>query len=121
MIPGLSGSQHIITYKNDLTGVIQHTHHTAIDELDLQNLPGDQGPAAKFLSGIVSDASHELNLWQAIADLTPTLTPWLSDRLVSHHVPYDATCNVLGIVTDYNANYERLRLVSLTLGSPAKR
>jgi hypothetical protein len=110
---------HIISYKNDLTGAIQYAHHTAIDELDLQNLPGDQGPAAKSLSGIVPDAYHELKLCQAIANLTPTLSPWLSGCLVSHHVPYDVTCNVLGVVTEADPNFEQLRLVALTPGSPA--
>jgi hypothetical protein len=80
---GYAGSHHIITYKNDLTGAIgaiQYAHHTAIDELDLQNLPGNRGPAAKFLSGIVPDACHELKLHQTIVDLTPTLSPWLCDQ-----------------------------------------
>jgi hypothetical protein len=87
--------------------------------LDLQNLPGDRGPAAKFLLGIVPDARHELELRPAVADLTPTLSPWLSDRLVSHHVPYDVTCNVLGVVTEADPNFEQLRLVALTPGLPA--
>jgi hypothetical protein len=118
---GYAGSHHIITYKNDLTGAIQYAHHTAIDKLDLQNLPGDRGPAAKFLLGIIPDACHELELRQAIADLTLTLSPWLSDRLVSHHVPYDVTCNVLGVVTEADPIFEQLRLVTLTPGSPAAR
>jgi hypothetical protein len=118
---GYTGSHHIITYKNDLTGDIQYAHHTAIDELDLQNLPGNRGPAATFLSSIVPDACHELELRQAIADLTPMLSPWLSDRLVSHHVPYDVTCNVLGVVTEADPNFEQLRLVALTPGLPAAR
>jgi hypothetical protein len=118
---GYAGSHHIITYKNDLTGAIQYAHHTAIDELDLQNLPGDRGPAAKFLSGIVPDARHELELRQAIADLTPTLSPWLSDCLVNYHVPYDVTCNVLGVVTEPNMDQDRLCLVALTPGLPAAR
>jgi hypothetical protein len=62
-----AGSHHIIAYKNDTTGAIQYAHHTAIDELDLKTLPGDRGPTAnKFL-----------------ANLTPTLEPWLSNKLVS--------------------------------------
>ena len=93
----------------------------AIDELDLKNLPGDRDPAAKFLSGIIPDARHELELCQAIADLTPTLEPRLSNHLVSYHVPYDVTCNVLGAVTEEDRRFERLRLISLTPGSPAER
>jgi hypothetical protein len=89
--------------------------------LDLQNLPGDRGPATKFLSGIVPDAGHELKLRQAIANLTPTLRLWLSDRLVSHHVPYDVTCNMLGEVTEADSNFEQFRLVALTPGLPAAR
>jgi hypothetical protein len=89
--------------------------------LDLQNLPGNRGPAAKFLSGIVPDACHELELCQAIADLTPPLSPWLSNRLVSHHAPYDVMCNVLGVVTEADPNLEQLRLVALTPGLPAAR
>jgi hypothetical protein len=96
---GYAGSHHIITYKNDLTGAIQYAHHTAIDELDLQNLPGDRGPAAKCLSGVIVDGTSKLILRQSIADLTPTLTPWLSDQLVSHQIPYDVTSNALGLVT----------------------
>jgi hypothetical protein len=46
-----------------------------------------------FFWGIAPDACYELELRQAIADLTPTLSPWLSDRLVSHHVPYNVACN----------------------------
>jgi hypothetical protein len=71
--------------------------------------------------GIVLDACHELKLRQAIADLTPTLSPWLNDRLVSHHVPYDVTCNVLGEVTEADPNFEQLQLVALTPGLPAAR
>jgi hypothetical protein len=52
---GYAGSHHIIVYKNDTSGVIQYAHHTAIDELDLKNLPGDRGPAAQFLSGIATE------------------------------------------------------------------
>jgi hypothetical protein len=89
--------------------------------LDLKSLPGDRGPAAQFLSGIIPDARHELELRQAIADLTPTLEPWLKEHLVSYHVPYDVTCNVLGLVTSEDQRYERLKLVSLTPGSPAER
>jgi hypothetical protein len=89
--------------------------------LDLQNPPGNRGPAAKFLSGIVPYARHELELCQAIADLTPTLSPWLSDRLVSHHVPYDVTCNVLGVATEADPNFEQFQLVALTPGLPAAR
>jgi hypothetical protein len=89
--------------------------------LDLQNLPGDRGPAVKFLLGIVPDARYELELCQAIANLTPTLSPWLSDRLVSHHVPYDVTCNLLGVVTEADPNFEQLRVVALTPGLPAAR
>jgi hypothetical protein len=118
---GYAGSHHIITYKNDLTGAIQYAHHTAIDELDLQNLPGNRGPAAKCLSGVIDDGSPEFVLQQSIADLTPTLTPWLSERLVSHQIPYDETSNVLGLVTDRDPDYERLLLVGLTPGSPAER
>ena len=72
------------------------THHTAIDELDLKTLPGDRGPAAQFLSGVIPDACHKLELRQAIADLTPTLEPWLSNQLVSFHVPYDVQRTQLG-------------------------
>jgi hypothetical protein len=56
---GYDGSHHIISYKNDLTGAIQYAHHIATDELDLQNPPGNRGPAAKFLSRIVPDAQNE--------------------------------------------------------------
>jgi hypothetical protein len=118
---GYAGSHHIITYKNDLTGAIKYAHHTAIDELDLQNLPGDRGPAAKCLSGVIDDGSPKLVLRQSIADLTPTLTPWLSERLVSHQIPYDKTSNVLGLVTDRDPDYERLLLAGLTPESPAER
>jgi hypothetical protein len=114
---GYAGLHH--TYKIDLTGAIQYAHHTKIDELDLQNLPGDQGPAAKFLSRIVPNARHELELRQAIADLTPTLSPWLSDCLVNYHVPYDVTCNVLGVVTESDMGQDQLCLVALTPGLPA--
>jgi hypothetical protein len=89
--------------------------------LDLQNLPGNRGLAAKFLLGIIPDAHHELELRQAIADLTPMLSPWLSDRLVNIHVPHDVTCNVLGVVTEADPNFEQLRLVASTPGLPAAR
>jgi hypothetical protein len=59
---GYAGSHHIIAYRNDVNGAIQYAHHTAIDELDLKSLPGDCGPAAQFLSGIIPDARHELEL-----------------------------------------------------------
>jgi hypothetical protein len=49
------------------------------------------------------------------------LEPWLSEQLVSYHVPYDVTCNVLGVVTEEDKHYERLKLISLTPGSPAER
>jgi hypothetical protein len=68
---GHGGSHHIIAYSNDTNGAIQYSHHIAINELDLKSLPGDQGPAAKFLSGIIPDARHELELQQVIADLSP--------------------------------------------------
>jgi hypothetical protein len=116
---GCAGSDHIITDKSALTGAIQYAHHTAIDELDLQNLSGNRGPAAKFLSGIVPDARHALELRQAIADLTPTLSPWLSNRLVNYHVPYNVTCNVLGVVTEPDMDQDRLCLVALTPSLPA--
>jgi hypothetical protein len=116
---GYAGSHHIITYKNDLTGAIQYAHHIAIDELNLQNLPGNRSPAAKFLSGIVPNARHELKLQQAIADLTPTLSPWLSDCLVNYHVPYNVTCNVLGVVSEPDMDQEWLCLAALTPGLPA--
>jgi hypothetical protein len=116
-----AGSHHIITYKNDLTGAILYAHHAAIDELDLQNLPGDRGPAAKCLSGVISDGKPELVLRQLIADLTPTITPWLTERLVSHQIPYDETSTVLGLVTERDPDYERLLLVALMPGSPAER
>jgi hypothetical protein len=118
---GYAGSHHIIAYKNDVTGAIQYAHHTAIDELDLKNLPGNQGPAAKFLTGIIPDSCHELKLRHAIADLTPMLEPWLSDNLVSYHVPYDLTCNVLGVVTDEDHRFDQLKLVLLTPSSPSER
>jgi hypothetical protein len=76
---GYAGSHHIIAYCNGTTGSIQYAHHTAIDELDLKNLPGDRGPAAKCLSGIADDARHDLQLLQEIAELTPTSSPVLSD------------------------------------------
>jgi hypothetical protein len=41
--------------------------------------------------------------------------------LVSYHVPYNVTCNVLGLVTSEDQRYKRLELVSLTPGSPAER
>jgi hypothetical protein len=41
--------------------------------------------------------------------------------LVSYHVPYDGTCNVLGLVTLEDQQYERLKLVSFMPGSPAER
>jgi hypothetical protein len=72
---GYAGSHHIIAYQNNINGAIQYAHHTAIDKLDLKSLPGDCGPAAQFLSGIIPSARHELELRQAIADLTPTLEP----------------------------------------------
>jgi hypothetical protein len=96
---GYAGSHHIIAYRNDTNRAIQYAHHMAIDELDLKSLPGNWGPAAKYLSCIIPDARHELELRQAIADLTTTLKPWLQNHLVSHHVAYDLTCNVLGFVT----------------------
>jgi hypothetical protein len=40
---------------------------------------------------------------------------------VAHHVPYDVSCNVLGLVTAKDCRYERLKLISLTPGSPAER
>jgi hypothetical protein len=40
--------------------------------------------------------------------------------MVAHHVPYDVTCNVLGVVTDEDHRFNRLKLVSLTPGSPAE-
>jgi hypothetical protein len=46
---------------------------------------------------------------------------WLSEQLVSYHVPYDVTCNVLGVVTEEDKLYERLKLILLTPGSPAER
>ena len=70
---------------------------------------------------MIPDARHEHELRQAIADLTPTLEPWLSNQLVSFHVPYDMTCNVFGLVTEDDNNFGRLRLISLTPGSPAER
>ena len=97
-----------------MNGAIQSAHQTAIDEVNLKNLPGDRGSAAKFLSAL-------LELWQVIAELTPTLEPWLSDHLVSYHVPYDVTCNVLGVVTEDDRHFDRQRLISLTPGSPAER
>jgi hypothetical protein len=104
---GYAGSHHIIAFWNDINGAIKYAHHTAINELDLKSLPGDRGPAAQFLSGIIPDARHELELRQVIADLTPTLEPWLQDHLVSYHVPYyDVTCNVLGLVTSEDHRYE---------------
>jgi hypothetical protein len=57
---GYAGSHHIIAYRNDIIGAIHYAHHTAINELDLKSLPGDRGPAAQFLSGIIPDARHEL-------------------------------------------------------------
>jgi hypothetical protein len=36
-------------------------------------------------------------------------------------VPYDVTCNVLGVVTEADPNFEQLRLVALTPGLPAAR
>jgi hypothetical protein len=114
---GYAGFHHIIAYRNDTNRAIQYAHHTAIDELDLKSLPGDQGPAAKFLSGIIL----ELELRQAIADLTPMLEPWLQNHLVSHHVPYDLMCNVLGLVTAEDLCSECLKLVSLTPGLPAEQ
>ena len=59
---GYAGFHHIIVYKNDTTGAIRYAHHTAIDELDLKTLPVDRGPAAQFLSGVIPDVSHELEL-----------------------------------------------------------
>jgi hypothetical protein len=50
---GYAGSHHIIAYRNDVTGAIQLCYHTAIDELDLKTLPGDRGPAAQYLAGII--------------------------------------------------------------------
>jgi hypothetical protein len=118
---GYASSHHIIAYRNDINGAIQYAHHTAIDKLDLKSLPGDHGPAVQFLSGIIPDARDELELRQAITDLTPTLELWLQDHLVSYHVPYDVTCNVLGLVTSKDQQYQRLKLVSLMPGSPAER
>ena len=40
---------------------------------------------------------------------------------VSYQVPYDVTSNVLGVVTEDDKHFERLRLISLTPGSPAER
>jgi hypothetical protein len=74
---GYAGSHHIIAYRIDVTGAIHYAHHTAIDELDLKCLPGDQGPAAQYLAGIIQDAQHDLELRQEIADLTPTFEPWI--------------------------------------------
>jgi hypothetical protein len=118
---GYAESHQIIAYKDDVTGLIQYAHHTAINELDLKNLPGNQGPAAKFLTGIIPDVRHELELLQAIPDLTPMLQPWLSNKLVSYHVPYDVTCNVIGVVTDVDQQFDCLKLVLLLPGSPAKQ
>jgi hypothetical protein len=118
---GYAGSHHIIAYRNDTTGAIQYAHHTAIDELDLKNLPGNRGPAAKSLAGIVDDARNDLQLRQEISELTPTLSPWLTDSMVAHHVPYDVTCDVLGVVRDEDHCFNCLKLVSLTPGSPAER
>jgi hypothetical protein len=50
---GYAASHHIIANQNDVTGAIQYAHHTAIDELDLKTLPGDRGPAAQYLAGII--------------------------------------------------------------------
>jgi hypothetical protein len=118
---GYAGLHHIIAYKNNATGAIQYAHHTAIDELDLKSLTWDRGLAAQFLARIIPDARHELELLQAIVDLTPTLEPWLRNQLVSYHIPYDVTCNVLGVVTKDDKHFEQLKLISLTLGSPAEQ
>jgi hypothetical protein len=116
---GLHGTPQICVFMDSLTKRFNYAHHYVVDELDLHKLPSDRSPAARMLAGdpIPADASD--NIREELVKLEPDISPWLTDTLVSHHIPHYPPSRTFGFVLHPHPGFGRLRIVSFIPGSYA--
>jgi hypothetical protein len=114
---GLDSTPAICNYMDQITKSLGYAHHYVIDELDTATLPGDRGLAAKVLSGFTTDGSLTDLLRDDFLALEPDVSPWLPDTLVNHFVPALPPRHHFGFCTEDDANFSRVKIISLIAGS----
>jgi hypothetical protein len=114
---GLHGTAEICVYMDTMTRKFGYTHHYIVDELDLNQLPGDRNPAARLLAGhpLPTDITEDLK--NSLLELEPDVSPWLTETLVNYHLDGMPNTRTFGFMLDLHHGYGRLRVESLIPGS----
>jgi hypothetical protein len=116
---GLHGTPQICVFMDSLTKRFNYGHHYIVDELDLHKLPNDRSPAARMLAGDPLPADATDTIHEALTQLEPDISPWLTDSLVNHHIPHLPPTKTFGFVLHPHPGFGRLRVISFIPGSYA--
>jgi hypothetical protein len=114
---GLHGAQTVCNYMAQVTKSPGYAHHYVVDELDTATIPGDRSLAARVLSGHTTDGPLTDMLRDEIIALEADVSTWLSDSLVNHYVPGLPPGHHFGFSTLDDANFTRVKVLSLVPGS----
>jgi hypothetical protein len=114
---GLHGTAEICVYMEILTKKFGYAHHYIVDELDLNEVPGNQNPAAHLLAGhpLPPDMMTQMNA--ALMEIEPDVSPWLTNTLVNYHVDGMPCNRTFGFLLNLHFGYGCLRIESLIPGS----
>jgi hypothetical protein len=94
-----------------------YAHHYIVDELDLNQMPGDQNPAAKILAGHPLPLAITEQIKTSLMEVKPNISPWLTDTLVNYHMDGMPWSRTFGFLLTLHPGYGRLRVESLIPGS----
>ncbi len=69
-----------------LTHKFGNAHHYVVDEMDLNQLPGEDNPAARLLAShpLPNTITEEVKI--SLMEIEPDLSSWLTETLVIYHM-----------------------------------
>jgi hypothetical protein len=69
-----------------LTKNFGYAHHYVVNELNLNQLPGGQNPAAQLLARHPLPINITDQLKTSLMEVEPDISPWLMEILVNYHM-----------------------------------
>jgi hypothetical protein len=110
---GLHGTAAICVYMDSLTKRFGYAHHYIVDELELDQLPGDRSPAARLMAGHPLPENIAAQVKAELVTIEPDISPWLTDSLVNYHIDGVPDSRMFGFMLDLHQGYGRLKVASL--------